>query len=180
MTGFLFENKSHTRTQPDTFSIDTGDALSYSPLATTHKHHTVVFQQVLFDDSTTFLSFHNKHATRLAHVHTYWIDGYLFLSIFLLCAYDFRSDTWHDRWYIADKDVKKKISFSSIFLDLLFEFSLFFISNIFFRIHVLEKGSLFFSSQILISTCTDVEITQSLLTTIVWSSESSFCSKWAH
>lgn len=179
MTGFLFENKSHTRTQPDTFSIDTEDALSYTSTGyNTHKHYTVVFQLVLFDDSTTFLSFHNKHATRLAHVHTYWIDGYLFLSIFLLCAYDFRSDTWHDRWYIADEDVKKRFRCLRFFR-ICFSSSVYFSFKIFFFAY-LNKVHYFFSSQIQISTCTDVEITQSLLTTIVWSSESSFCSKWAH
>lgn len=148
--------------------------------AHTRTHHTVVFQQVLFDDSTTFLSCHNKHATRLAHVHTYWIDDYLFLSIFLLCAYDFRSDTWHDRWYIADKDVKKRFR-SLRFFRICFSSFVYFSFQIFFFAYMyLKKVHYFFSSQIHIGTCTDVEITQSLLTTIVWSSESSFCSKWAH
>lgn len=74
------------------------------------------------------------------------------------------------------------------FFRICFSGSAYFSYQIFF-FGTLEKHSLIFFAylkkvhffpQIWIGTCTDVEITQSLLTTIVWSSESSFCSTWAH
>lgn len=177
MTGFLFENKSHTHTHAhnrtsfrfQSHGIDMGDALSYtstgySTHSHTHTHHKVVFQQVLFDDSKIFLSCHNKHATWLAHVHTHigstvTCSYRSFYYVPMIHAVDhtvfntyFRSDTWHDRWYIADRDVKKRFRSLPFFSDLLFGFCLFFISNIFFChtwktfinfFRILEKGSFF-------------------------------------